>query len=71
MNDVRVDAGDVERIGALVKGPFTGMTPRMLTHLFRTQPQPGVATYRAQLKRPVDPELLATVSTWLRMVFDS
>jgi predicted acyl esterase len=71
MHDVQVDAWDVERIGKLVRGPFTGMTPPMLTHVLRTHPHPGLASYRAQLKRPVDAKLLATVSTWLRMVFDS
>jgi predicted acyl esterase len=70
VNDVQVDAGDVERIGALVQGPFTGITPQTLTHVLRTHPQRGLASYGVQLKRPVDPELLATVSTWLRLVFD-
>jgi uncharacterized protein len=64
-NDVQVDAGDVERIGALVEGPFTGLTPETLTHLLRTDPKPGLAGYRSQLKRPVDAQLLRTVAAWL------
>ena len=64
-NDVQVEADDVERIGELVGGLFTGRTPERLTHLLRTHPRPGLGDYATQLKRPVDPEVLAAVATWL------
>jgi pimeloyl-ACP methyl ester carboxylesterase len=67
-NDVQVDADDVERIGELVRGPFTGLTPEALTHLLRTHPKPGLGGYAAQLKQPVDREVLAAVATWLSEV---
>lgn len=64
-NDVQVDPGDVARIGELVRGPFTGRTPDMLTHLLRTHPEPGLGAYGSQLRRPADPDVLAEVATWL------
>ena len=64
-SDVQVDAGDVARIGELVGGPFTGETPDGLSHLLRTHPgAPGIGTYRAQLRHPVDADLLERVATW-------
>jgi uncharacterized protein len=70
-NDVQVEADDVERIGELVGGPFTGRTPETLTHLLRTHPRPGLGDCGAQLERPVDPEVLAAVATWLSDVLGS
>ena len=65
--DVQVDPDDVERIGALVEGEFSGHTPEELTHLLRMHPgPPGLGTYRAQLKRPVDPDLLERVAIWTK-----
>ena len=61
-NDVQVDPGDVARIGELVGGPFTGHTPEGLTHVLRRGPA-GLGEYAAQLKRPIDPELLDLVAT--------
>jgi fermentation-respiration switch protein FrsA (DUF1100 family) len=69
-NDVQVDADDVERIGELVGGPFTGLTPETLTHVLRTHPAAGLGGYAAQLKRPADPDVLAAVATWLTEVLD-
>ena len=54
--DVQVDPDDVARIGAIVGAEFEGATPETLTHLLRRHAgPPGLATYRAQLGRPVDP----------------
>lgn len=69
--DVQVEADDVERMGELVGGPFTGRTPETLTHLLRTHPRPGLGAYATQLKRPVDPEILEVVATWLSDVLGS
>jgi pimeloyl-ACP methyl ester carboxylesterase len=64
--DLQVDADDVERIGSLVAGEFTGSTPAELTHVLRVQSgRPSLAAYRSLLRRPVDAALLETVSTWV------
>jgi pimeloyl-ACP methyl ester carboxylesterase len=63
--DVQVDPADVELIGRTVAGPFTGRTPQLLTHLLRNDDgPPGLAGYRRQLERPVEPELVDEVAGW-------
>ncbi len=64
-SDLQVDPDDVERIGALVAGRFTGSIPDDLTHVLRTHPGPPSMSYRAQLRRPVDAALRAAVATWV------
>ena len=64
-NDVQVDPGDVDRIGELVLGPFAGLKPEGLTHVFRTHPRAGLSSYSAQLAGPVDSDLLVTIGAWL------
>jgi uncharacterized protein len=64
-NDIQVDPGDVDRIGELVPGPFTGLEPEGLTHVLRTHPRGGLPSYSAQLKRPVDADLLGTIGAWV------
>ena len=65
-SDIQVEPDDVERIGGLVAGPFTGSTPDDLTHVLRKDSRrPSLATYPSQLRRPVDSELLETVSEWV------
>jgi pimeloyl-ACP methyl ester carboxylesterase len=64
--DVQVDSGDVGRIGEQVRGHFTGRTPEHLTHVLRTDSRPpGISRYRAQLRRPVDADLLEDVASWV------
>ena len=64
--DLQVEPGDVARIGELVQGPSTGLTPADLTHVLRTDGgEPSLSSYRAQLKRPMDPGLLETVVGWV------
>jgi hypothetical protein len=64
--DLQVDPDDVERIGLLVSGPFTGSTPADLTHLLRAQDgRPTLSAYGSLLRRPVDGYLLETVSAWV------
>ena len=63
--DVQVDPDDIARIGAIVGAEFEGATPETLTHLLRRHAgPPGLATYRAQLGEPVDPELLEQIAVW-------
>jgi hypothetical protein len=63
--DIQVDPGDVERIGALVAGPFTGHAPPELTHILRRDPgPPSLGSYAAQAMRPVDAGLMELVAVW-------
>ncbi len=65
--DVQVDPGDVARIGELIEADYSGFVPEELTHLLRRDSgPPGLATYGAQLERPVDPELLERVAEWTK-----
>ncbi len=64
--DIQVEPDDVERIGELVGGPFAGSTPDDLTHVLRKDSgPPSLAAYPAQLRRPVDDDLLDVVSEWV------
>ena len=64
--DLQVDPEDVECIGALVAGEFTGSTPGKPHAHFRAQDgSPAMSAYRTLLKHPVDTDLLETVSTWV------
>jgi pimeloyl-ACP methyl ester carboxylesterase len=64
--DLQVDPVDVERIGAQVRTRFTGVTPENITHVLRTHPaRPSLSSYQAQLRRPVDAELLERVARWV------
>ena len=64
--DIQVEPDDVERIGELVRGPFAGSTPDDLTHVLRKDSgPPSLARYPAQLRRPVDDDLLDVVSEWV------
>jgi pimeloyl-ACP methyl ester carboxylesterase len=64
--DLQVEPEDVARIGQLVRGQFTGATTEGLTHVLRTEEgAPGPAGYPAQLKRPVDPDLVEQIATWV------
>jgi pimeloyl-ACP methyl ester carboxylesterase len=64
--DLQVEPEDVETIGRLVRGSFTGATPEGLTHVLRRgEGSSGLAGYAAQLKRPVDGELVEQVVSWV------
>ena len=64
--DIQVDPGDIGRMEALVTGDFTGVVMPDLTHLLRTTPgEATLRTYKKQVKRPVDHELLETVGSWI------
>ena len=63
--DIQVDPDDVARIGEIVAAPFSGHTPDGLTHALRRHPgPPNLAAYPAQLRHPVDAELLEQVAAW-------
>jgi predicted acyl esterase len=64
-NDVQVDPEDVDRIGELVLGPFTGLKPERLTHVLRTHARASLSSYSAQLEGPVDADLLTTIGAWV------
>src|SRR5262245_12473999 len=64
-NDLQVEHEDVARIGELVQGSFTGLTPADLTHVLRADDgAPSLSSYGAQLERPVDADLVETVVAW-------
>ena len=65
-NDIQVDADDVQRIGSLVAGPFEGEVPADLTHVLRRHSgRSGIDTYREQLRKPMDAELVERIVTWV------
>ena len=65
-SDVQVDCRDVEQMGRTVCSEFTGYTPEHLTHLLRIDAgPPGLCTYPAQMRRPVDAGALNVISAWL------
>jgi pimeloyl-ACP methyl ester carboxylesterase len=64
--DIQVDPADLAEIRRLVPGGAEVHRIDDLTHLLRRDPgPPSVRSYRHQLRRPVDTELLAQVSGWL------
>lgn len=64
--DVQADPADLERIHALVPGPVETLLVPDLTHLLRRDPgRASVRFYPRQLRRPVDEELVETVTSWL------
>ncbi len=64
-DDLQVEPEDVERMRRTVVAPFEGRTPEGLTHLLRTHDgPPSLASYPAQLEKPMDAELAADIATW-------
>ena len=64
--DVQVDPADLDRVRELVPGEVEVHRVPDLTHLLRRDPgRPSVRSYPRQLRRPVDAEVLAQVTTWL------
>ena len=67
--DLQVPAADLDAIAATVPGPVTTLRIPDLTHTLRRQPGPAsLRAYRAELRRPVDGEVLDTVASWCRTV---
>ncbi|MEV6449594.1 alpha/beta hydrolase [Amycolatopsis sp. NPDC051716] len=64
--DVQVDPADLDRIRDLVPGEVETHRIPDLTHLLRRDPgRLSVRSYPAQLRKPVDADLLAQVTSWL------
>jgi len=65
--DLQVPAADLDTIAATVRGPVEIRRIEDLTHTLRRQPGPAsLRAYRGELRRPVDPSVLGTVTTWCR-----
>ena len=63
--DIQIDPGQLDAIRAALAGPVTISRPADLTHTLRRQPgRPTLLAYRKELRRPVDPDLLAEVVGW-------
>jgi fermentation-respiration switch protein FrsA (DUF1100 family) len=63
--DLQVDPADLDVIAATVPAPVTVHRVPDLTHTLRRQPGPAsLRAYRAELRHPVDPAVLATVTGW-------
>ena len=64
--DLQVDPADLAVIAATVPGPVETWLAPDVTHLLRTEPgTPSLRAYKAQVRRPVDPEILDRVTGWL------
>jgi pimeloyl-ACP methyl ester carboxylesterase len=67
--DLQVPAAALDVLAAVVPGPVEVHRVPDLTHTLRRQPgRASLRAYRAELRRPVDPEVLATVVDWCRRV---
>ncbi|SDC79781.1 hypothetical protein SAMN05660690_2593 [Geodermatophilus telluris] len=65
--DLQVRPGDLAVVAAAVPGPVETHLVPDLTHTLRRQPGPAsLRAYRGELRRPVDPEVLAVVVAWCR-----
>ena len=50
----------------LVTEPFEGDTPAELTHVLRRQHgRHGIDTYAAQLREPMDADLVERIASWV------
>lgn len=64
--DVQADPADVGRMEELIPTEFEGHVLDDVTHLLRTHEGPAsTRSYKKQMKRPVDPELLRLISSWI------
>ena len=65
--DVQIDPDQLDAIRAAAAGPVTISRPPDLTHTLRRQPRrPTVVRYLGELRRPVDPDLVAEVVAWTK-----
>ena len=63
--DIQVDPANLERMTALLTAPFESHVVPDVTHLLRSETGPGgLATYKKQAQRPVDPRVLSLVGDW-------
>ena len=70
--DIQVDPGNVARMAELVTAPFESHVVPDVTHLLRSDSGPGgLAAYKEQMKRPVDPRVKDLIVEWLRRQIDA
>ncbi|MGY1636560.1 hypothetical protein ACI78V_07890 [Geodermatophilus sp. SYSU D00742] len=63
--DLQVPAADLDVVAATVPGPVEVHRVPDLTHTLRRQPGPAsLRSYRAELRHPVDADVLRTVVDW-------
>lgn len=64
--DIQVDPDDVERIVEMTRPHGSGTVLENITHLLRSEPgTASILSYKKQMKRPVDPQVLQAVSQWI------
>ena len=64
--DIQADPADITRLEDLIPTEFGGDVLDDVTHLLRSDDGPAsTKTYKQQMKRPVDAELLRLVSSWI------
>lgn len=64
--DVQVDPEDLKEVTRLCRGEVHTWCPVDLTHLLRSdQDGSSVVSYRRLLRKPVDPDVLSLITSWL------
>jgi hypothetical protein len=64
--DIQVNPEDLKVMAELVQTNFEAHELSDVTHLLRADPgEPSIATYKQQVKRPVDTRMLQFISDWL------
>ncbi len=67
--DLQVPPEDVDTVAAVVPGDVEAVRVPDLTHILRRDPGgPSLQAYKRQVTEPVDPEVVATVTGWVRQV---
>ena len=65
-HDLQVPPDDVDAIGHLVRGEFSGHVAGDLSHLLRPDPETrGPRGYKRAVKQPVSPEVLSLITEWI------
>jgi pimeloyl-ACP methyl ester carboxylesterase len=65
-NDIQVDPEDLDRMAALVQGPFEQHVISDMTHLLRVDDaSPSISRYKRETREPISSELLSIVTRWL------
>lgn len=63
--DLQTPPADVDVVAATVAGPVRTLVVEDVSHILRTQPgAPTLASYRKDVRRPVDPRVLEAVAAW-------
>lgn len=67
--DLQVPPGDVDLVAATARGPVETVRVPDLTHILRRDPgTPSLQAYKRLVTQPLDPEVLDTVTGWVRGV---